>query len=961
MANKNTASKSIMLHQGDPRETAGRKNETAPAPKIDFADPAKGFSPGSMSSVFPYDVESVMWCEKNDLVCYSAYAKPYWDDAKGRVSKGKEERDAEGKMIGFRTMPNKTYKGWGGKALFADPSKGWTMMMTRTGGETRLFVIDIDIRGSGDEAQTPADVVGEEVFERLTADCGFGVKTGSGGAHLYYRIPEGYTPWVKKMNLETFFDVDVKGQVDILCDGHGIILPGSYYKYQGNTFTYEPADPATTMDDIRDMPDWLIEWADANLDKVGAVRKHTKSAKAKKVEVSDEVVEHEAPADPVDEEALRYALTAPPPPQDKHRPRSVSPGIRGLTEELQLVAKFIGCIKAEFFKPYDNWIRFITCLKSISTMSACKSLCLKACRKPKKYDTDEAEASTRVKWDEIEPDGRMTMGTLRYWAKQSNPEEYLKVVKSSYRLMVLGNINQVAEVFASEVAGTLVYAGCAGKSDHKFFQYHEHLRLWAEVDESAVAYTMVEVMPLVCDRIREDILATSKAENAQDQAKLVFSIGNKIGQGMGSRYIPPLRVILNPAVAKSPFLKDKAFKLDERPELLPLENGVWNFKTGKLEMYDRSHYCSYRIPICYNPDADTTDIQTAFEMWFNGDKTKIDFLKYWLGYCLTGETSRDEFMIVYGSKGGNGKTLLFEEILGEDIFGNHLYQALAEDALMKKGGTNDSLFDAQGKRLLMLSEVGKATGRNKLNVEILKKWSGRGEIAARAVYERERRFKPMGKLVMLTNQLPELPADDGGIARRLIVLEQNIPFVKPDLYITYSEEMRNSGQVRKQDENFVKRLRQNKEGWVKWLVEGAMEFMADPKRKAPESILEYSETARTECDKYASWMKANLLMTRVPTDVIRFRSIADYFCKESGVSVQNTSVKEELKRRIIAQGVDTRGDAAKGRLEVMGVRWRVGCDPELDEAEQEAQVARYETWRLKNPSKPMVVFLSLDG
>ena len=937
------------------------KNETAGQKKLTPPSPQQRVVPANMTSAFPYDLPSVMWCEKNDLVCYSAFPKPYFDEEKQRVSKGKDER-VDGKQVGFRTMPNKEYKTFS-KNTFAKPEAGWTMVMTRTGSETGLFVIDVDVKGSGEEAENPADILGEETVKRLEEDCHYAVKTGSGGGHFYFRLPEGRS-WVKHMNCETFMGVDVKGQVDMLCDGHGIILAGSHYTFQGNTYTYE-AVGESTPDDITEMPDWLVEWADANLTKAG--EKPKPKPKTKKVvsvaEEENQIVSAEPP-DPIDEDALRMMLEMPPPDEKaaakaKARTRSISPGIKGLTEELLLTAKFIGCIKAEFFKPYDNWVRFITCLKSISTMTACKTLCIKACRKPKKYDTDEAEASTRVKWDEIEPDGRLTMGTLRYWARQSNPDEYNKVVKSSYRLMILGSINQVAEVFASEVAGTMAYAGCAGKSDHKFFCYDEMRQLWSESDESQVAYVMRDVMSGVCSRIKDDILATSQTEEAQKQSKLVWAIGNAFAQGKEAKYIPPLRVVLNPAKATTPFLKDRAFKLDERGELLPLENGVWNFKTGKLETYDRSHYCSYRIPIAYNPDADTSDIDRAFEMWFQGNKEKIAFIKFWLGYCLTGETGRDEFMIVYGSKGGNGKTLLFEEILGEDIFGNNLYQALAEDALMKKGGTNDSLFDAQGKRLLLLSEVGKAAGRNKLNVEILKKWSGRGEIAARAVYERERRFKPQGKLVMLTNQLPELPADDGGIARRLIVLEQNIPFVKPEIYITYSDEMRHSGAVQKQDENFVKRLRANKEGWIKWLLEGAMEFMSDPKRKAPDSILEYSETARTECDKYASWIKSNLLLTRVPTDVIRFKNIGDYFCREQGLQATNTSVKEELRRRIVGQGVDTRGDAAKGRLEIVGVKWKVGCDPEMGEDEQEAQVQAYELWKMTHPKGTMATFLNL--
>jgi P4 family phage/plasmid primase-like protien len=862
--------------------------------------------------MFPLDLPSVIYCQQNNLLCYSAHASPFFDEKKGRVSKGKEFAKGED---GFRTVPVKGLVGWSPDAIKKN-DKEYTMVMMKTGSESGFIVIDLDIVGGKTAEQT----FGIDLLLKLSEECGYVVKTGSGGFHYYFSIPEGKR-WKRKMNVSKFAGFDTKGQLDILADGGGVIMEGSHYTFQNIKYEYIQQMEGNTMDDITEMPDWLVEAVDENS-------------------------MNWASSEPA------VSTTAPPAPKNEIV-RSVSPNVKASMSEIALIANLVrGCLTPAFFGSYDNWLRFIICLKSINNTDACKEICVSACKTSKKYNNASAEADTRKKWDEIVPGGQMTMGTLRYWARHYNEKKYGDILKGHYEGLLLGSVNDVAEVFAQDTAGSIVFDASSKDKDPVFWRYSEEQRLWTTIPESSLEFYFVATMPSVCERIRRDIAERAKGNQEElDKAKKVAKIYSTISSGSGGRYIKPLRTILNPCLSSNDF-SDRSFSLNDRPELLPLRNGVFNFKTGILEPYDRSHFVSYKIDINYNKDADTSDIQKAFKMWYKNDADKIGFMKYWLGYCLTGYIDRHEFMVIYGEAGGNGKSLLFEEILGEDIFGEYLCITLSEDALTKKGGHNDSLYDAKGKRLAVLSEAGKKGANNGFNIEAIKKWSGGGKFSANAKFKNEIRFTPNAKIAMLTNKLPELPADCGGIARRYLCIEQNTPFLKPDEYAEWSEEDRANGRVYCQDPAFVARLRANKEGWIKFLIEGAMEYMADPRKSAPASILEYSNKARAEGDIYSNWLLSNIIITGKNTDKVKMSAISAEFIKNTGKSQQDSKSKGELASRLVKNPkITTSGDASKGRLVIQGVVWNVGCNPADDEDDQTAQSDSFNLWlngRVKN-------------
>ena len=80
------------------------------------------------------------------------------------------------------------------------------------------------------------------------------------------------------------------------------------------------------------------------------------------------------------------------------------------------------------------------------------------------------------------------------------------------------------------------------------------------------------------------------------------------------------------------------------------------------------------------------------------------------------------------------------------------------------------LVSTKSKRIVVLQEP----EETKLNAGMLKEWTGGDSITGRGLYEKKPiSFKPQFKLFIVSNHLPQLPADDGGIWRRV----KNIKFI----------------------------------------------------------------------------------------------------------------------------------------------------------------------------------------
>jgi putative DNA primase/helicase len=312
---------------------------------------------------------------------------------------------------------------------------------------------------------------------------------------------------------------------------------------------------------------------------------------------------------------------------------------------------------------------------------------------------------------------------------------------------------------------------------------------------------------------------------------------------------------------------DKA-KLNPYNHYLVVENGTVNLETGELLDHSPEHYSTICAPVAYNPQAkEPTRFFQFLEEIMQGDKDLIEYVHRVLGYCLTGETRQHEFYILYGP-GGNGKGVLLTLI--KSILGEYLAE-VTEGALAKSisgNTTNPTILQAKDCRIMLTNESEKGT---RLNASLIKQISAGEEICPRTLYKANEHFIPHMKLLCATNHLPEIDWNDGGIRRRIRIIP--FPVVIPN---------------EKKDTLLDKKLLEEREGVLKWLIEGAVSYYKDGMVKIPEAVQNAMNRERFRTDTISWFFNCAVVPTGEKADRYQAHRVYEaylQFCTYKGIDL----------------------------------------------------------------------------
>jgi putative DNA primase/helicase len=141
----------------------------------------------------------------------------------------------------------------------------------------------------------------------------------------------------------------------------------------------------------------------------------------------------------------------------------------------------------------------------------------------------------------------------------------------------------------------------------------------------------------------------------------------------------------------------------------------------------------------------------------------INYFKFVISSSFFGNKS--QVIYIHTGSGGNGKGLLFKMLtcaLGDYIY-NTDNKFLTE---MKSSGANSNLANAKGRRLLTIQEP----EGEFLNVEFIKLITGEDRITTRELYKNNITFENLFTPHLQCNIKPKLNKLDGGIIRRLNII-----------------------------------------------------------------------------------------------------------------------------------------------------------------------------------------------
>ena len=293
---------------------------------------------------------------------------------------------------------------------------------------------------------------------------------------------------------------------------------------------------------------------------------------------------------------------------------------------------------------------------------------------------------------------------------------------------------------------------------------------------------------------------------------------------------------------------------------LCVKNGVIDLNTGQLIKSSPSMLHSKMAGVSYDQNAKCPSFMQFLSDIFNRDQELIKYIQKVIGYMLTGSTKEQCMFMLLGG-GANGKSTLVN--LLTILLGDYAVNTPAGTLMVSTtNGIGDDVVRLAGARLITAQET--ENGQRFAEAKI-KSLTGGDQVTGRPLYGVHVSFKPVGKIVLATNNRPEIRGTDEGIWRRI----REIPF---------NRQFKES----EQDKQLMSKLVKELPGILNWAIEGCLNWQSEG-LIAPKAVSASGSEYRSEMDTVAGFLRDECRTE--PTDKHRVSSLYEQYinwCKAQG-------------------------------------------------------------------------------
>jgi P4 family phage/plasmid primase-like protien len=445
--------------------------------------------------------------------------------------------------------------------------------------------------------------------------------------------------------------------------------------------------------------------------------------------------------------------------------------------------KLAQILNSDYYVPYENWMKVGWTMKIISPLLFPSWLLFSS----KSPDFDWVSNDCFQQWQDLVPNGGLTMGSLKYWAKDCNYIDYTTIVQNSIDYYLFKTLDGETEYDVAKLVYAM-YEGdfkCCSIRNKIWYEYKKGR--WSEIESGTTLRHALSSH--VSKRYHEKVKDTLEslddsgpaADTDSDVVKNMRSLCCKLSK---------MALHLKKTAWKQNIMReccevffDKYFMdlLDTNTELLCFNNGVLDieariFREGRPDDY---------LSLCTNTEYIQLDDSNPEHTRIKGEITLFmeqlfpipavkEYMWSHLASVLRGDNRNQTFNIYTGS-GRNGKSKLVELmslVLGD--YKGSVPLALITQKRGSIGGVSPEIAQLKGLRYAVMQEPSKGA---KLNEGIMKELTGGDPIQGRALFKDTVTFIPQFSLVVCTNHLFDITASDDGTWRRIRVIDLMSRFV----------------------------------------------------------------------------------------------------------------------------------------------------------------------------------------
>jgi phage/plasmid-associated DNA primase len=450
--------------------------------------------------------------------------------------------------------------------------------------------------------------------------------------------------------------------------------------------------------------------------------------------------------------------------------------------------QLVDLIDIKYIDNYDTWTRIIWAMREEGYT---EHEAMIVSKKSHNYSQEGFNSLWRRPFDK----SPVTLGTLRYYAKLSNPEKYNELICDLKQSQGMSYILRTCKGTHGEMSKILYYLYkdkyvCVDMKNQWYYFNGSH---WKNDIEAHMFTTDIESLYHLFERETSKIDFDTPLEKMDNNSesnvtkKTVDNQKNKIQKIAFNLQTHSYSQGVFHCSKKVFFQENFIQKLDNDPYLLGFNNGVFDLKNKQFRKGIPEDLVSLSVgyDYCNFTDTKIADFVKTFVTQIYPNEDVRNYTLKTFARQLIGDQCRNLFHIHSGKAGSasNGKSTFFEilsKVLGTDYVTKFDIKELTCGKKNSTGSSAEPLKATwKSKRILYASEPDKSS---QLQSAILKDLTSGESINYRLNFSNTYvSYKPCFKVHIMCNSKPHIEAEDQGIKRRIRNIEYLSEFVDDSL------------------------------------------------------------------------------------------------------------------------------------------------------------------------------------